>query len=93
MTLQPPPPFFGLWGVIFTGELAYVLAQAAPDWVADDMLNSGSGLYHAGALAATNLWGAVFQARRAPRRPGWAPAVPEPVGWLEMLWVSMLRCW
>lgn len=69
-TLQPPPPFFGLWGLIFAGETLFVLAQAAPDWEADTMLNS-AGLYHAGALAATNLWGAVFQARRrapAPQR-------------------------
>lgn len=66
MTLQPPPPFFGLWGLIFAGEALFVLSQAAPDWAADDMLNA-SGLFHAAALLSTNLWGAIFQARKRRR--------------------------
>lgn len=65
MTLQPAAPFFGIWGIVFAGEALYVLAQAAPGWDADAMLNE-SGLWHAGALIATNAWGAIFQVSNDP---------------------------
>lgn len=58
VAIQPPGPFFAIWGIIYILLSIHCVAQLRPGWTADEALRQ-SGWWLAAGLALTSAWGFV----------------------------------
>ena len=64
-TLITPAPYaFAIWGIIFTAELVWTIAQLTPSYRSHPLVVKGVGYGFAGACLAQAAWTVVFSLER-----------------------------
>ena len=66
-TLITPAGYaFGIWGIIFTAELVWTIAQCLPSYRSSELVTKGVGYYFVWACIAQAVWTIAFGLEKIP---------------------------